>query len=247
MGANVKGDKTLTSNVRNSIGSVFHVDIERGGAPMSFDIAVQDLHSITPARYLSAGGSKFNDLSYQLARQFAVPVSGVYVSEMGGMFKVENDESGWIISSLNAIPTPNLDAFIEAFKTLADGDQVPMTYYSIGDVHTKNMSVINVDRHWSSFRIAARNDKTGFWDFTDIDSKPLKKVHSPVTVSFPVLDPSLGNVKNVFQSLVKVKMSMPFRIEGYPKSRVCFALIDTFLNLPWANVYLCRNKVPVSF
>ncbi len=82
------------------------------------------------------------------------------------------------------------------------------------------MSVIHVDRHWSSFRLAIRNDKTGFWDFSTIDNQPPKKVFSPVTVSFPELDPSLGSVKNVFQSLVKVRMSMPFRIEGYPKSRV---------------------------
>lgn len=190
-----------------------------------FEIPVQDLHSITPDRYLSAGGSTFNNVSYQLARQFAVPVAGVYVSHMAGMFKVENDENGWIISSLNAIPTPTLDSFIEAFKTLADGDQIPVTYYSIGDVHTKNMSVVHVDRHWSSFRLAIRNDKTGFWDFTAIDNKPPAKVLTPVTVSFPELDPSLCNVKNVFQSLVKVKMSMPFRIEGYPKSRVCYVQV----------------------
>ena len=166
-----------------------------------------------------AGGAQMNDLSYQLARQFAVPVQGVYLNESAGMFKFDQIESGWIILSLNAIDTPDLNAFIKAFKDLEDGDHVPVAYYSIADSHTKNVAVVTVEKHWSSFKLAIRNDKTGVWDMTDLNSQTSLKNFKPLTVCFPELDSSLGHPRNVFYSLVKVSMHIPFKIEGFPKSR----------------------------
>ena len=200
------------------------MEIERGGTWMKFDVTVQDLHSISPDRYLMAGGAKMNNLSYQLARQFALPVSGVYLCEPGGMFKLESEDQGWIISSLNAIPTPDLDSFIQAFRSLKHRDQIPVTYYSIGDVHTKNVVVVHVDRHWAPFRLAVRNDKTGLWDFTDLNEGQdvPEKIFESVTVTFPELDESLGPARSIFHSLVRVRMFLPCSIEGYPKSRVSF-------------------------
>jgi membrane-associated protease RseP (regulator of RpoE activity) len=113
--------------------------------------------SSTPDRYVEIGGAKLNNLSYQLARQFCVPCEGVYVCEPAGNFRLDGTDSGWIIDSVDAKPTPNLDAFIEVFKQIPDRQRIPVTYYSIADVHTKSVAIINLDRHWASFRLAVRN------------------------------------------------------------------------------------------
>ena len=209
---------------------------------MEFCITVQDLHSITPDRYLSAGGAKLNDISYQLARQFAIPVSGVYLSQPGGMFKLDEEETGLIISSLNAIPTPNLNAFIDAFKTLLDKDHVPVTFHSIGDIHTKNMSVVHVDRHWNPFRLAIRNDMTGFWDFQDLGKECPEAPNRVVTTSFPELDESLGKAQIVFHSMVKVRASFPIRIEGFPKTRACLLIYSLSAETRRRSDHGCRKR-----
>lgn len=41
-------------------------------------------HHSTPDRYVEIGGSKLNEVSYQLARAYCVPCRGVYVAEPSG-------------------------------------------------------------------------------------------------------------------------------------------------------------------
>ncbi|ORX89660.1 trypsin-like serine protease [Basidiobolus meristosporus CBS 931.73] len=203
----------------DNVGKEITVVIERGGVPLEFKLAVQDLHSITPDRYVEIGGAKLNELSYQLARSYCVPVGGVYVSEPSGMFRLEGQDNGWIISSVDNKPTPNLDSFIEVMKGIPDRERIPVVYYSIADTHTSSVAVVQVERHWSSFKLAARNDVRGIWDFTDlgdpIPPKPLK----PATAKFVTLDDSLGAGKHLINSLVRVSYYMPCKIDGFPRSR----------------------------
>ncbi|KAI8615684.1 trypsin-like cysteine/serine peptidase domain-containing protein [Chytriomyces sp. MP71] len=210
----------LESKLDESVGKEIVLEIERGGEPMKFTITVLDLHSITPDRYVDVGGAKVNNLSYQLARQFCVPVEGVYVSEPSGMLKFDNaTDRGWIVASVDAKPTPNLEEFIKAVKTVPDRSRVPITYYSIADVHTVNIVIVSMERHWSSFRLAVRNDSTGFWDFTDLGDPIPPQPIMPSTATFAELDSSLGLAKNLFKCMVKVSTYMPLRLDGYPKSR----------------------------
>eukprot|EP00842_Homolaphlyctis_polyrhiza_P002290 jgi/Hompol1/3061/HPOL_000028-RA len=235
----------LEAILDDSIGKTIRLTVERGGEELIFDVLVQDLHSITPDRYLEIGGAKLNNLSYQLARQYCVPVEGVHLSSSSGMIRLDTQaNNGWIISSVDAIPTPNLDAFIEVFKKLPDYERVPITFYSIMDIHAKSVTVLNVERHWSSFRLAVRNDTTGRWDFQYFEDYIPRRPLVPHTASFRQLDESLGPSKHLFQSMVKVTMSLPLRIEGYPHSvREGAGLI---LDAERGFVVVGRNIVPMN-
>ncbi|KAJ3037075.1 hypothetical protein HDV00_002079 [Rhizophlyctis rosea] len=234
----------LEEMLDSNVGNVVEVKVERGGVEMNFEITVQDLHSITPDRYVEIGGGKLNNLSYQLARQFAVPVDGVYVCEPAGMFRLDGPDHGWLIESVNTIPTPNIDAFVAAIKDIPDRERIPITYYSIADVHSKSVAIVSNERHWSSFRMAKRNDMTGLWDFTNLGEAVPPKALKPQTAKYALLDESLGPARALFQSIVKVATYIPCRTDGFPKSRKQGA--GVVLDAERGLVVVGRNIVPVT-
>ena len=72
---------------------------------------VGDLNAITPARYLEFGEAVVHDLSYQQARHFNLPVSGVYVANPGYALATAGIPRGALITALNSKPVANLDDF----------------------------------------------------------------------------------------------------------------------------------------
>ncbi|KAK9694964.1 hypothetical protein K7432_013217 [Basidiobolus ranarum] len=203
----------------DNVGKEIIIVIERGGVPIEFKLTVQDLHSITPDRYVEIGGAKLNELSYQLARSYCVPVGGVYVSEPSGMFRLEGQDNGWIISSVDNKPTPNIDEFIQVMKDIPDQERIRVVYYSIADTHTSSVAVVQVERHWSNFKLAIRNDELGIWDFTSLGDPIPPRPPKPATAKFVTLDNSLGAGKILINSMVRVSYYMPCKIDGFPKSR----------------------------
>ncbi|KAJ3271206.1 hypothetical protein HDV01_006995 [Terramyces sp. JEL0728] len=233
----------LEAFLDENVGKSLKFKVERGGKEITFDLAVQDLHSITPDRYLEIGGATLNNLSFQLARQFALPVKGVYVSNPVGMLRLDGSaDSGWIISAVDTIPVSTLDEFIAAIKDIPDKARVPITYFSIVDIHCKCVSIVNIDRHWNTFRLAVRNDTTGLWDFKEFGDPNPPKPLEILNASFPELDSSLDVSRFILHSLVKITMHIPFRIDGFPKSKKTGAglVVDAEKGL----VIVSRNVVP---
>ena len=95
------------------VGQKISLLVQRGGEDLEMELEVGDLHAITPDRYVSVAGASFHDLSYQLARYFAIAVKGVYVCEAGGSFRFDSLDAGWIITSVDTKDTPDLDTFIK--------------------------------------------------------------------------------------------------------------------------------------
>ncbi|KAL7312433.1 hypothetical protein PS15m_008193 [Mucor circinelloides] len=233
-------ESMLDSNVGNEV----TICVERGGKPIEMTVKVGDLHAITPDRYVEIGGSKLNEVSYQLARAYCIPCKGVYVAEPSGMFRLDGPDNGWIIKSVDDKETPNLDTFIQVMKSIPDRARVPVVYYSIADTHTILVAVVQVERHWSSFRLAVRNDNTGLWDFTDLGEALPPKPLKPSTKHFIQLDDSLGPAKNLIRCLVKVNFYMPCRLDGFPRSRKqgTGVIVDKEKGL----VIVSRSIVPTS-
>ena len=67
-----------------SVGRTIKILVQRGYEEFEHALSVGDKHAITPDRYVQVCGARFNTLSYQLARAYNVPVSGVYVCEQSG-------------------------------------------------------------------------------------------------------------------------------------------------------------------
>lgn len=108
----------LDAILDSSVGQTVKLLVQRGGEDVEVELSVGDLHSITPDRFVSVAGASFHDLSYQQARLYAVAVKGVYVCEASGSFRFEGAESGWIVTSIDAQDTPDLNTFIEVMKKI---------------------------------------------------------------------------------------------------------------------------------
>lgn len=112
--------------IDNSVGDSISLSVARGANVLQLQVNVQDLHSITPNRYLEIGGSVLNELSYQIARSYSLPVGGVYVASAGHMFATAYIYRKSIILSVNNEPTPTLDDFIRVIQSIPDGARVPI-------------------------------------------------------------------------------------------------------------------------
>jgi S1-C subfamily serine protease len=110
----------------DAVGNTVKLTISRGKKIQEVSVSVQDLHSITPNRFVEIGGGVVHELSYQLAKSYSQPVGGVYVATSGHMLASASAWRKSVIVSVNNIPTPNLDTFIEAMKSLPDGARVPL-------------------------------------------------------------------------------------------------------------------------
>ncbi|NOY62750.1 MAG: PDZ domain-containing protein, partial [Gammaproteobacteria bacterium] len=93
------------------VGGEITLQLERGGQPLEVTLPVQDLHAITPDSYIEFGDAVVHNLSYQQARNYNVPVSGVYVAIPGYVLGNEAISRGTVITALNNTPTQTLDAF----------------------------------------------------------------------------------------------------------------------------------------
>ena len=105
-----------------------HLTVERGGERLSFTMPVSDLHWITPDEYIEYGDGVFHNLSYQQARHFYRPVSGVYVANPGYVFGKAAIPRGSIVTGIGSDAVATLDDFQRALEVVPDDQQVPVRF-----------------------------------------------------------------------------------------------------------------------
>lgn len=214
----IKVDEILDANVGETLNFV----IQRGGKELSQSIKVGNLHDITPDKYVDVAGASFNNLSYQVARCYCIPVKGVFINDASGSFEFSTyDKNGWLLESVDDKPTPDLETFIEVMKRIPDRQKVTIAYRHVSDLHTENIHVIYIERHWqSSFRLAARNDTTGLWDFSDLQEKPLEPLsiepQNAKYIDIPFDNEEKAGCSSLVRSFVQVRTIAPVPLDAFP-------------------------------
>eukprot|EP00898_Chlorokybus_atmophyticus_P002713 jgi/Chlat1/3442/Chrsp23S03767 len=154
----------LEATFDDHVGKQIEVVFQRGGKEIQASLTVQDLHSITPDTFLEVCGGVIHALSYQQARNFSAHCGLVYVAEAGYMLSRAAVPKQAMIHSLAGIPTPNLDAFIEALAQQAQGSRVPLEFTTTSNRHHKKSVLVTVDWRWyASPRLYNRDDSSGLW------------------------------------------------------------------------------------
>ncbi|KAI0199237.1 Pro-apoptotic serine protease NMA111 [Astrocystis sublimbata] len=215
----IRLDDILDSSVGNSV----RLTLQRGGVDREVDVAVGNLHDITPDRFVTVAGGSFHDLSYQQARLYGVACKGggVFVCESTGAFRVDSADSGWMVQSVQHKKTPDLKTFIEVMSQIPDQARIVITYKHLRDLHTLNTAILTLDRHWNQkMRLAVRNDTTGLWDFEDIGDPLPPLPPKRMKASFIQLEhTSHPAVADLVRSFVRVTCVLPLKLDGFPRNR----------------------------
>ncbi|KHF98377.1 Protease Do-like 7 [Gossypium arboreum] len=132
----------LETLLDDSVEQNIELEIERGGTPLSVQLVVQDLHSITPAHFLEVSGAVIHPLSYQQARNFRFQCGLVYVSEPGYMLSRAAVPRHAIIKKLAGEEISKLEDLISVLCKLSQGSRIPLEYISYTDRHRRKCGCI---------------------------------------------------------------------------------------------------------
>jgi S1-C subfamily serine protease len=124
------------------------IEIERGGKPLQATLSIQDLHAVTPSRFLEIGGGSVHNLSYQQARNFRTPVNQLYVAEPGYLLGKAGCPKHCIITAVSGQETRCLDDFIRIVLKLEHGERVPLEYFTFEERNRKKQTILHVDWVW---------------------------------------------------------------------------------------------------
>lgn len=172
----------------DSVNHEIELQIERGGKPLTVNLKVQDLHSVTPDYFLEVSGAVIHPLSYQQARNFRFQCGLVYVAEQGYMLFRAGVPRHAIIKKFAGEDISRLDDFISVLSNLSRGARVPLEYIGHTDRHRRKSVLVTVDRHewYAPPQIYTRNDSSGLWTVKPVlplDSPLLSSLVNPIEAS----------------------------------------------------------------
>jgi len=202
----------LEAALDERVGQTLALEVERGGEPLAVSLPVGDLHAITPDRYLEAGGAVLNDVSYQQARNFGIPTGGIYVASAGYMLRRAGIPGGAVITAVNGVPTPTLEAFEQALAALPDGARVPVRYFLVHVPRNEAVAVLTADRRWYPMQLCTRDDRSGRWPCVSAAPPSEPAPLAAATTRFR----ESGDVRTraLEPSLAVVRYHVPYQVDG---------------------------------
>nr|MDJ0939953.1 PDZ domain-containing protein [Woeseiaceae bacterium] len=232
----------LAAILDDNVGEEITVDLERGGSAVSETLAVSDLHAITPSEYLEVGDAIVNELSYQQARHYNLPVEGVYVANPGYLMSKSGVPRGAVITQFGSDDIRDLDDFETALDALADGSRALLRYVTIDNPQNPIVRPLEMDRVWFPVRRCTRDDATGVWPCRELGDGPEPEPVEVGSTRFNKYDDSRVNA--VAPSLVVVSFDLPYTVSGVAERHYYGTgiIVDAERGL----VVVDRNTVPVA-
>ncbi len=232
----------LEALLDDNVGGTMELSLERGGQNITAKLPITDLHSITPDSFLQFGDGVLNTLSYELARQFNVPVKGVYVANPGYALGAAGIARGSVIVAMNSTPVNNLDDLQKILNTLGDGARATVRYFSLDDPRSTQLRSFRMDRRWFLSGRCRRDDHVGLWNCADLPIVAPAPPPAPAGTPLPAYtDPRL---KKLTASLVFVTYDMPYSVSGVTETS--FHGTGLVVDAERGLVVVDRNTVPVS-
>ena len=203
----------LAGVLDDHVGRTVNVRIERGGTPLEADLHVDDLHAITPDEFIEYGEGILNDLSYQQARHFNRPASGVYLANPGYVFGTAAIPRASLILSVAGVAMNGIDDLQRVLEGLPQGERVAVRFLQFDDPQTQRQRLITNDRRWFPSARCKRDDQTGLWPCQPLAAPPPARPLVPRETTFPE-QPGERYVQRVATSLVLINFDMPYTVSG---------------------------------
>jgi pro-apoptotic serine protease NMA111 len=202
----------LEAALDDAVGRSVALRVERRGASKGVAVPVEDLHGITPASYLEHGGAVLHALSFQQARNHAVPAAGIYVASPGYAFARAEIPAGAVVTGLGGTPVPDLDALEKRLAAAPDGARLPVRWFALDRPRSPRVSVLPVDRRWYPMRRCVRDDAAGTWPCRD--AAPVVPAPAPVPATVSLDQSGPRAVRALARSLAFVEVDVPYKIDG---------------------------------
>ena len=217
------------------------LEYRRGSELHTARLKVQNLHEITPDRYVTFGDGVVHALSWQMARHYNKPISGVFVATAGYALGSAEVPRGAVITEVNDIPVVTLQDFSRLIRTLKDGERVTFRFYTTEDPRSTRVAVVRMDRRWFEASECYRDDSQGVWPCESWSAvNAVEELHAASTQYAKYTDP-LAN--RLAPSLALVHFNMPYAVSGYNERS--FYGTGIVLDAQKGLVAVDRNTVPV--
>jgi len=232
----------LAAVLDDHVGEEVEVEVERGGRSIIENILVTDLHAISPDEFLEFGDAIVNNLSYQQARHYNRPTTGVYVANPGYLLSKSAIPRGAVITEFAGEPVENIDDFEAALDGLADGGREQIRYVTMDNPQNSIVRSFEMDRIWFPVRRCARDDATGIWPCRDLGAGPAPAAPKVGHTELKKYDDP--QVRAIAPSLVVVTFDLPYTVSGVSDRHYYGTglIVDKERGL----VLVDRNTVPVA-
>ncbi|OQS02514.1 pro-apoptotic serine protease [Thraustotheca clavata] len=230
----------LESVLDDSVNEIVNLELDRSGKTLEVQVQVQDLHDITPSRFLEVGGAVINPLSYQQARNLVLKPGAPYVADPGYFLQRSRIPKGALLLSVNGIATPDLDSLRDVLQACPDQSRLVVKYKNLRSKLDK-VEVVHLDRRWFPFQEHTRDDSSGTWHCNNLDhTAPPKQEDQPVG-STSILPGKNFIEATLAPSLVTVEYDRPFSINSQNMSN--YRGTGLILNAAKGLVVVDRNTV----
>lgn len=211
-GAPLASFDALAGLLDDHVGATLRVAVRRGDADREFDVAVADLHAITPRDFLQIGDAVLHRLSYQQARHLNASLDGVYVANPGYMLSAAAVPRGAVIVEIDGQPTPDLESALAIIAPLADRARMAIRFYEFDNPRTTRLRSVRIDRRWFPAAHCRRDDALGDWPCEALPPTGVAPPPAPASTSFP--PESERRLRTLQPSLVMVGFEMPYPVSG---------------------------------
>jgi len=233
----------LAAILDEHVGETVTLRVERGGEELEQSLRVDDLHAITPDEFIDYGEGIFHDLSYQQARSFNRPVSGVYLANPGYVFGTAAIPRASLLLNIDGEPMHNIDDLQRVLERLAEGQRAPVRFLQFDDPQTERQRLITNDRRWFPAERCKRDDATGLWPCQPLAEPPPAQPPAVGATTFPV-QPGERHVRRISPSLVLVNFDMPYTVSGVSDRH--YYGTGLIADAERGLVVVDRNTVPVA-
>jgi S1-C subfamily serine protease len=232
----------LAAILDEHVGRNIEIEVERGGHSVTHEVNVTDLHDITPAEFLEFGDAIVNNLSYQQARHYNLPVDGVYVANPGYLLSKSAIPRGAVITEFGSSKISTIDDLEASLAKLADGDRAQVRYVTLDNPQNSVVRPFEMDRVWFPARRCSRDDVTGIWPCSDLAVGPAAKAPTVGNTQITQYDDTM--VRAIASSLVVVTFDLPYTVSGVSDRHYygTGVIVDTKRGF----VVVDRNTVPVG-
>ena len=230
----------LESVLDDSVGQTVALIVERQGQIAEVFIEVSNLHDVTPAEYISFGGTYLHQTSYQQARHFNVPLNTIYVAQPGYMLGLASIENGSIMREINGRPLQTLDDVEQALAELAHEDVAQFRYSRPRNPRANQLRSARTGRRWFAAERCRQGAGNEEWSCRPLGAaSPQKPAEPRMSQPRKFDDPRL---RGIAPSLVHVRFDMPYVVAAVNEQHYYGAGLIVDAERGW--VVVDRNTVP---